>query len=109
MASGFTGVDSGDLLTEGVELGAGVALCDGIALGEGFAGAGRREIPLFQTNFFPDLIHVYLIFETVFVEFNLVHFVPAIEAEFAGNSETINKELITVATRVNLVRSMWRG
>ena len=109
IASGFTGVDSGDLLTEGVALGEGVALCDGIALGEGFVAESRREIPLFQTNFFPDLIQVYLIFETVFVEFNFVQFVPAIEAEFAGNSETINKELITVATSGNLVRSMWRG
>ena len=63
--------------------------------------------PLFQTNFFPDFTHVYLMFEIVFVEFNFVHKVPAIEAEFAGKSENTNVALIKDATRDNLVRSMW--
>ena len=108
IASGFTGVDSGDLLTEGVELEEGVALCDGIALGEGFTAEGKREIPLFQTNFFPNLIQVYLIFETVLVVFNLMHEVPAIDAELANGIKTRNKTLARIAKSGNLVRNMWR-
>ena len=63
-------------------------------------------MPLFQTNFFPDLTQVYLMFETVLVEFNFVQEVPAIDAEFAGRNEAINIALIKAATRGNLVRSM---
>ena len=62
--------------------------------------------PLFQTNFFPDLTQVYLIFDTVLVEFIFVQLVPAIVAEFAGNKVAINSALIKVATRGNLVLSM---
>jgi hypothetical protein len=48
-------------------------------------------------------------FETVLVEFNFAQDDPAIDAEFAGRNEAINIALIKVATRGNLVRSMWRG
>ena len=47
--------------------------------------------------------------ETVFVEFNFVQEVPAIDAEFAGRNEAIKNALIKVATRGNLVRDIWRG
>ena len=49
----------------GVGVGVGVGVADGeaegIALGEGLAaGAALTSTPLFQTNFFPCLIQVYL-------------------------------------------------
>ena len=62
--------------------------------------------PLFQTSFFPDLMQVYLMFDTTLDEFNFVQDVPVTDAEFAGKMEAINIALIKVATRGNLVRSM---
>jgi hypothetical protein len=37
--------------------------------------------PLFQINLLPDLMHVYLVFETILVSPDFVHLVPANEAE----------------------------
>ena len=54
-----------DELTEGVG--------EGVEIAFGFTA-----IPLFQTNLFPCFTQVYLIFETIFVVPNLVHFDPAI-------------------------------
>jgi hypothetical protein len=48
-------------------------------------------------------------FEIVFVEFNLVHLVPAIVAECAGMIEIRNAALTKVATCGNLTRYMVRG
>ena len=50
-------------------------------------------------------MHLNLILKTVLVEFNFVHFVPAIDAEFAGKSEAMNIEIIMVVTKGNLVRN----
>jgi hypothetical protein len=47
------GVDA----VEGVDVGVGVM--DGDAVGEG--SCFFKEVPLFQTNFFPDLTHVYFL------------------------------------------------
>ena len=80
----------------------------GFGLGEG-AGVVLNETPLFQTNFFPDFTQVYLIFVTVFVEFNFAQVVPAIDAEFAGKSDTTNIALMKLATRGHLVRNIRRG
>lgn len=46
-------------------------------------------------------------FDRTLDEFNFVQDVPEMLAEFAGNIEAINIALIKVATRGNLVRSMW--
>ena len=77
----------------------------GVGEGDG-AGFSATVRPLFHTNFFPDLTQVYLIFDTVLVEFNFVQDVPATDAEFAGKMEAINIALIKVATRGNLARNM---
>ena len=75
----------------------------GVGEGEG-AGFSATARPLFHTNFFPDLTQVYLIFETVLVEFNFVQAVPAIEDEFANGINTKNRALARNATKGNLTR-----
>ena len=42
---------------------------------------GLATTPLFQINLLPDLMHVYLVFETILVSPDFVHLVPANEAE----------------------------
>ena len=80
-------------------------------------GAGVLEVfgfgkfvvtPLFQINTFPDLTQVYLMLEIVFVEFTLVHLVPAIVAELAGNVDAINSALTAQIKSDNLVRNISR-
>jgi hypothetical protein len=94
------GVGAGVGLAEGVGAGVGLAEGVGVALAEGDGvalteGAGVRVgvadglgvattfTPLLQTNFFPDLIQVYLYPETVVVDFNLVQVAPALTAAVA--------------------------
>ena len=76
-------------------------------------GAGVLEVfdfgifvvtPLFQIKTFPVLTQVYLILEIVFVEFILVHLVPAIVAEFAGKVDATNSVLTTHINSGNLLR-----
>ena len=57
------------------------------------------ETPLFQTNFLPDFTQVYLIFETVLVEFNFVQIVPDMDAEAAGINDPKNIALMKPAKR----------
>ena len=64
--------------------------------------------PLFQIKTFPDLTQVYLMLEIVFVEFILVHLVPAIVAELAGNVDAINSALTAQIKSDNLVRNISR-
>ena len=81
-------------------------------------GAGVLEVfgfgifvvtPLFQIKTFPDLTQVYLMLEIVFVEFILVHLVPAIVAELAGKMEAINSVLIAQINSGNLLRCICKG
>ena len=60
--------------------------------------------PLFQIKTFPDLTQVYLILEIVFVEFTLVHLVPAIVAELAGKVDAIISALTAQVKSGNLLR-----
>ena len=60
--------------------------------------------PLFQINTFPDLTQVYLMLEIVFVEFTLVHLVPAIVAELAGKVNPIKSALTAQIKSGNLLR-----
>jgi hypothetical protein len=92
------GVDVADAVTEGVGAGSELFEAAGDGVGEGLTlEDGFIATPLFQTSFFPDLMQVYLMFETVFVEFTFVHLVPAIVAEFACRVEVINSALIRAA------------
>ena len=94
------GVGFADAVADELGIGAGSELFDedGDGVGEWLVlGAGFIATPLFQTSIFPDLMHVYLMFETVFVKFTLVHLVPAIVAEFACRVEVINSALIRAA------------
>ena len=91
----------------GLEDSAGTGFAVLVGLGDGTEiGLVATEVPLFQISFLPDLIHVYLIFEIVFVEFILVQEAPEIEAEFAGISEKTNVKLKSKATVCNLLRNM---
>ena len=65
--------------------------------------------PLFQIKTFPDLTQVYLMLEIVFVEFILVHLVPAIVAELAGNVVAINSALIKLASMDAFKRNICQG
>jgi hypothetical protein len=47
--------------------------------------------PLFQTNFLPDLMHVYVLLETTVVRPAFEHTPPALAAAVAGNWESENK------------------
>ena len=69
-------------------------------------GFDEIATPLFQTSFFPDLLQVYLKFDTTLDEFNFMQDVPEMDEEFAGKMEAINIALNKVATSGNLVRSM---
>ncbi len=76
------GIGAGVALAEGN----GVALTEGAGVGVGVAdclGVAATFTPLLQTNFFPDLMQVYLYPETVVVDFNLVHVAPALTAAVA--------------------------
>ena len=78
------GVGVGVGVAEGVGVGVGVAVAEGVGVGDP-VGVGVTTIftPLLQTNFLPDLMHVYLQPDTVVVEFNLVHVAPALTAAVA--------------------------
>ena len=78
----FVGLGLGD--AEGVAVG--LTLGDGVALGL-VLGDGTGDLittPLFQTNFFPDFIQVYLIPAEVAVAPSFVHVVPGLGAAVAS-------------------------
>jgi hypothetical protein len=71
--------------------GATVGVGDGVGVAEGVGVAKGIEVatftPLFHTSFLPDLIHLYLIPETVVAELSLVQGAPAFaapDADIAG-------------------------
>lgn len=66
----------------GVGVCVGVEVALGVSNGDGF-GVATTFTPLLQTNFFPDLIQVYLYPKTVVVDFNLAHVAPALTAPVA--------------------------
>jgi hypothetical protein len=59
----------------GVGVGSGVGVAVGVATGVGFT-AGLTVTPLPQTNFFPDLIHVYFLPAAIEELPAFVHFIP---------------------------------
>ena len=61
----------------GVGVGVGVGVGDGV-------GVGLTATPLFQTNFFPDLMQVKVLFPTTDLVPALVHLAPALVAETEG-------------------------
>ena len=67
----------------GVGVGVGVAVGVGVGVGEGIGVAFFTATPLFQTNFFPDLIQVYLIPDDVLVLPSVLHVVPGLTAASA--------------------------
>jgi len=55
-----------------------------ITIGDGVGVGLPSEIPLFQTNFFPDLMQVKVLFPTTDLIPTLVHLAPALVAETEG-------------------------
>jgi hypothetical protein len=66
--------------TVGDAVGVGDSVADALAVGEGVV---FNIVPLFQTNFLPDLTQEYLTPSTVLVVPTLTHEVPAKERAFA--------------------------
>ena len=66
----------------GLDEGVGVGVPDGLGVGVGFATT--TFTPLLQTNFFPDLMHVYLYPLTILISFKCVQAAPAFTALEAG-------------------------
>ena len=66
----------------------------------------EEETPLSQTNFFPDLMHVYVLVETTDVMPALLQDAPALAAAFAGvrgvdkKRESIDKEVISFLFKI---------
>ena len=86
------GVGVDEVVGVGVGVGLGVGVAEIMGVGDGVTCDGEVDlifIPLLQTNFLPDLKHVYLVFAMVLVAFNFMHFVPAIFAELAGTNVNI--------------------
>jgi hypothetical protein len=79
------GVGLGVGVAVGVGVGEGVAVGvgEGVAVGVGEGVAFLTAMPLFQTNFFPDLIQVYLIPDDVLVVPSVLHVVPGLTAASA--------------------------
>jgi hypothetical protein len=67
-------VGVGERVAEAVGVGERVA--EAVGVGEGVADVLGTFIPLLQTSFFPDLIHVYLYPAEVTVKFNFLHVAP---------------------------------
>ena len=85
-AAGPVGFGDGESVGSAVFVGFGEG--DGVGVGSGaFVGVGVATgfiaTPLFQINFFPLLMQVYLLLATVLVAPTLLHFVPEIVAEDA--------------------------
>ena len=66
----------------------GTGMAMGIGTADSSAGLLRSAIPLFQTNFFPDLTHSYLNLPIVLVVWILVHGFPAPDAEIPYETAT---------------------
>ena len=62
-----------------------------MTIGDGVGFGLPSEIPLFQTNFLPDLTQVKVLFPATDLMPTLVHLAPAFVAEFAGISGRNNK------------------
>jgi hypothetical protein len=84
--------------------GIGVAEGDGIGVAEGVGSADGADVvtltPLFHTSFLPDLMHLYLIPETVVAALSLLQAAPALtapDAEITGVKAMI-KARITAET-----------
>ena len=96
------GVAVGEIIMLGVELGdgIGVGICDEIGVGEtAFFGS---TTPLFQINFLPDLIHVYLFPSEIVDELITLHGVPALT--FATAFTLFNPKSVRIMTRKILLR-----
>jgi hypothetical protein len=68
----------------GVGVGVGVSVGVGVGVGEGVGVAFLTATPLFQTNFFPDLMQVYLIPDDVLVLPSTLQAVPGLTAASAN-------------------------
>jgi len=68
----------------GVGVGVGVGVGIGVGVGEGEGVAFFTATPLFQINFFPDLIQVYLIPDDVLVWPSTLQAVPGLTAASAN-------------------------
>ena len=67
----------------GVGVGVGIGVGVGVGVGEGISVAFFTATPLFQTNFFPDLMQVYLIPDDVLVFPSTLQAVPGLTAASA--------------------------
>jgi len=68
----------------GVGVGVGVGVGIGVGVGEGEGVAFFTATPLFQINFFPDLIQVYLIPDDVLVWPSTLQAMPGLTAASAN-------------------------
>lgn len=70
------------------------------AVAELRAGIGfMTEVPVFQTNFFPDFMHVKVLPDTTDVLPTLVHAPPALTAALTG-IEKMDKQRESIATKI---------
>ena len=77
------GVGVGVGVGDGVGVGEGVGVGVGEGVGEGVGVTFLTATPLFQINFFPDLMQVYLIPDDVLVFPSVLHVVPGLTAASA--------------------------
>ena len=68
----------------GVGVGVGVSVGVGVGVGEGVGVTFLTATPLFHTNFFPDLMQVYLIPDDVLVLPSTLQAVPGLTAASAN-------------------------
>ena len=82
----------------GATVGSGVGVAVGVGVGDrvGFI-EGLIATPLFQISLLPCFTQVYFIFEADLVVPALMHLVPAMDAEWAGDNGDINESAIAVA------------
>ena len=96
-------------------IGAGVGVATGVGVGVGVGSVGLKTgfrfgfgaafivTPLFQTNLFPDLMHVYFLPPVVDVAPAFVHLAPALTA---ANDGAAIKEIATTNARKRRERFM---
>jgi hypothetical protein len=63
----------------------------GLTVTEGVGFEAATATPLFQTNFFPDLMHVNFLPDATEVIPALLHLAPALAAAFAGAWERVKE------------------
>jgi len=68
----------------GAGAGVGAGVCTGVGVGEAFGVGVGTFTPLPQTNFFPDLMQVYLKPPEMLMELSFVHADPALIAALAN-------------------------